>query len=507
MTESKGRRLLLTLLTTGVATLLAFGINFCITPFITSRLGSDAYGFINLSNTFVSYALIGTTAITSFATRYIGIEYLQGNYEESSKYFSTILISTGVFSVVLFVGLLAVGLNLDYFMNVPERILPDVQYLMVLVFVNFLIANASTCFSCSAYIENKLDVYGLFQSASYIVESVLLLLLYGLFAPRLAYFGVGLLAAGLVVMAGNLHIFKRYTPMLKFGFSYFEFRYLKNLLANGIWNSVNQLGNTLNSGLDLVVVNIMLNPLAMGQVAISKTFSGVFSRLFQLVSAAFQPLFLESYSKKDAARLHADLFLSMKLGGTISNILFAGFFALCPLFYRLWIPDQDLGVLYPLTMLTVACSAFEGPINPLYYVYTLTVKNKVPCFVTLIGGVINVAGMVLLIAFTDLGIYAIALTTTVVMGSINLIANPVYIAYCLGQKPTFFYPTLGRVFLSCIIMCPVFTLIACALSSESWVGFIFSALVCSLVGLLIHFVVAFSRNEKRVVLRRFAHRA
>lgn len=507
MTENKGKRLLLTLLTTGVATLLAFGINFCITPFITSRLGSDAYGFINLSNTFVSYALIGTTAITSFATRYIGIEYLQGNYERSSRYFSTVLISTGVFSVILFVVLVAVGLNLDHFMNVPERILPDVQYLMILVFVNFLVVNASTCFSCSAYIENKLSVYGLFQSASYIIESALLLVLYGFFAPKLAYFGMGLLAAGLVVMAGNLYIFKRYTPMLKFRFKYFKFGYLKNLLANGVWNSVNQLGNTLNSGLDLVVVNLMLNPIAMGQVAISKTFSGVFSRLFQLVSTAFQPLFLDSYSKKDADRLHSDLFLSMKLAGTISNILFAGFFALCPLFYRLWIPGQDLTVLYPLTILTVACSAFEGPINPLYYVYTLTVKNKVPCFVTLIGGVVNVAGMVLLIAFTDLGIYAVALTTTVVMGFINLVTNPIYIAHCLGQRPTFFYPTLGRVFLSCGVMCPLFTLIANAFPSESWISFISSALVCALAGCFVHFAIAFSRDEKRVIMRHFARKA
>ena len=507
MAESKGRRLLLTLLTTGVATLLAFGINFFITPFITSRLGSDAYGFINLSNTFVSYALIGTTAITSFATRYIGVEYLRGNYEESSKYFSTVLVSTAVFSVLLFIVLVMVGLNLNCFMNVPERLLSDVQYLMVLVFVNFLIVNASTCFSCSAYIENKLDVYGLFQSGSYIVEALLLLTLYGFFSPKLAFFGVGLMAAGIVVLVGNLAIFERYTPKLSFGFRYFEPRYLKNLVANGVWNSINQLGNTLNSGLDLVVANIMLNPVAMGQVAISKTFSGVFSRLFQLVSTAFQPLFLESYSKGDSERLHSDLLLSMKLSGAISNILFAGFFALCPLFYKLWIPDQDLDVLYSLTMLTVACSAFEGPVNPLYYVYTLTTKNRFPCVVTLAGGVFNVVGMVMLIRCTDLGIYSVALTTTVVMGFINLVTNPIYIAHCLGQKPAFFYPTLGRVLLSGIVMCPVFAAIVNALSLDSWLGFVFSAAVCAAAGCLIHFTIAFSKDEKCAVLQRFVRRA
>lgn len=30
---------------------------------------------------------------------------------------------------------------------------------------------------------------------------------------------------------------------------------------------------------------------------------------------------------------------------------------------------------------------------PLYYVYTLTVKNKIPCFITIIGGVLNVVSI------------------------------------------------------------------------------------------------------------------
>lgn len=502
MINSKGKSLILTLLTTGVATLLAFGINFFITPYITNKLGSDAYGFINLSNTFVSYALIGTTAVTSFATRYIGIEYLRENFEESSRYFSTVLISTAVFSAMLFFILLAIGLNLSCFMNVPERLQSDVQYLMVLVFANFLIVNASTCFSCSAYIENKLDVYGLFQSASYIVEALLLLVLYGCFTPKLAFFGIGLLAAGIVVLLGNLQIFKSYTPNLSFKFKYFEPSCLGALLSNGVWSSINQLGNVLNSGLDLIVANLMLSPIAMGQVAISKTFSGVFSRLFQLVSTAFQPLLLDAYSKRDSERLHSDLFLSMKLSGAISNILFAGFFALCPVFYSLWVPDQDLSVLYPLTMLTVACSAFEGPVNPLYYVYTLTANNKVPCFVTVIGGVFNVFGMVILVGCTDLGIYSIALTTTVVMGIINLIANPVYIARCLGQGPLFFYPTLLRVFLSGLVMCPVFILIASVFPTGNWFGFVLGAFMCASAGCVMHFIIAFTADEKHAILRR-----
>lgn len=60
---------------------------------------------------------------------------------------------------------------------------------------------------------------------------------------------------------------------------------------------MNALGNTLNSGLDLVIANLFLNAVCMGQIAISKTFSGVFSRFFQLISQAFQPMFLKAIRK------------------------------------------------------------------------------------------------------------------------------------------------------------------------------------------------------------------
>ena len=48
-------------------------------------------------------------------------------------------------------------------------------------------------------------------------------------------------------------------------------------------------------------------------------------------------------------------------------------------------------------------SVVEGPIYPLYYIYTLTVRNKIPCIITVIGGILNVAGMAILVKYSSLG--------------------------------------------------------------------------------------------------------
>ena len=54
---------------------------------------------------------------------------------------------------------------------------------------------------------------------------------------------------------------------------------VKMLLTNGLWNSINQLGNTLNSGLDLLFSNAMLTDIQTGQIAVSKSIGTIFSSL------------------------------------------------------------------------------------------------------------------------------------------------------------------------------------------------------------------------------------
>ena len=502
VTDHNARGLVVTLATTGVATALAFGISFFITPLVTEKLGAAAYGFITLANTFVGYAMIAMTALSSYATRFVAVEYHKGNLEKANGYFSTLIFAGCILSLVLFAALSIVGINIGSLMDVPQELVPDVVYLMLLVFANFLVTMGGAFFSCAAYIKNKLDIYGIIQSISYVVEAATLLILYSLLPPMAWYYGAALLIAGVIVAVGNVWIYRHYVPELQIKAHFCSFGYLKDLLVNGIWNSVNALGNTLNSGLDLVIANLFLNATCMGQMAISKTFSGVFSRFFQLISQAFQPLLLESYSNGDKELLLRQLNLSMKLSSYVSNVLFAGFFVLCPAFYRLWLPGQDLKILYILTMLTIACSAAEGPVNPLYYVYTLTIKNRIPCFVTLIGGFINVIGMVALLMWSDLGIYVVPLTTAVIMGVINLVFNPMYIAHCLHEKMSLFYPTLLRIAISLIAMCGLFSVVGMMMPLSSWPGFVLSVIACVVIGAFIHFTIALNKSEKSAVLQR-----
>ena len=62
-----------------VATILSYGISlgisFFLTPYIVSRLGAAAYGFLGLSNNIIGYTSLITVALNSMAGRFVSIHY------------------------------------------------------------------------------------------------------------------------------------------------------------------------------------------------------------------------------------------------------------------------------------------------------------------------------------------------------------------------------------------------------------------------------------------------
>ena len=154
---------------------------------------------------------------------------------------------------------------------------------------------------------------------------------FAFFTPEVWQVGVAICIAQLVIFGGNYYIYKKYTPELKIRRKSVSFNAIKKLVVNGIWNSINSLGNTLNSGLDLIVTNLWLSDLAMGQIAITKTISSIFMSFNQLLAQPFQPLLLKSYSDGNKSKLVSELKLSMKLKYRFRWFFFFRKSFLCPL--------------------------------------------------------------------------------------------------------------------------------------------------------------------------------
>lgn len=504
--ENGYQSLLNAILTSGVAVILSYLINFFLTPFITDTVGTEAYGYVTLAKTMVSYASIITVGFTAFMVRYITLEYYKKQYKESSSYFSSSIAAVSVISIVILV-IAGMGVAfMDKWLVIDEEMVDSVKVLFILVFLNFCLTTFIVPYTSSCYIKNKLSVYNTLKTASYCVEAVILYLLFKNFSTEIWYVGIGLLAASLTILSGCVITTKRLTPEIMFDRKLISLGKVKNLANNGIWQSVNSLGTVLNSGLDLFITNQMLSGLAMGQLSIAKTIGSMFSIMYSTISQAFQPRMMKAYAANDTEHLIKELKFAMRVNGFFSGCAFAGFLALGTLYYRLWIPNQDYEFIFYLTIVTILTSIAEGAIYPAYFINTLTTKKMIPCFITILSGLLNVTGMYFLLKYTGIGVYAVVWTTTVLSFLINLVFNPIYCAVTLKLPWYTLYSTIARHLIGCIGMCIIFKMIDIMINPVGWFMLIGTAILCCVFGVIIYFVVATDFQEKRIIINKLRKR-
>lgn len=489
-----------TILISGLGVALNSLMTFFLVPVISGTVGTEAYGFVSLARNFEQYAMILTTALNSYAVRYIVIAYHEDRLDEANTYFSSTLYGDAVLGTGIFGAALIVIVLLERFVSISPGIAGDVKLLFFFVFVDFWIVTMTTSFSSAAHIRNKLDVAGVFKVAALLLEAVLLFVCYRFFSPHVYYVGVGRAVQAMVLAVGSLWIWRRFAANLTGSRRHASWKAVRQLVLTGCWNSLNSIGGVLNDGMDLWVCNLMLTPLRMGQLAIAKTFESFFSSIYFIVRQAFEPLFLKSYAVGDRESLLEELKLSMKVSGMISNIIFSGFLALGISFYRLWMPHEDIGLIYLLTVICNLATVPRGPMTPLYYIYVLTAKNRFPTIMTILSGALNVASMYLLLSFTDIGVSAIVWTTVAVSVLIDYVSNPLYMAHVLDLPWWTFYPNILRNLLSCALMSAVCMTLVRLHAPETWLGLFLCALVLAALGGALHLLVVMNRTDRRRAL-------
>ena len=481
------------------ASIFGYVISFFVTPYISGKMGIEAYGYVTLTKTIVEYGTLISTALNSYAVRFIGVEYHKKNYDKANAYYNSVLIANGVLGFfVLFLAVLF-AVNMNSFLKVPAGLLSDVRKLFILSFVNFAITTIMAVLSAAAYLKDKLDYYYAFRTFGYLAEGLSLIFLFRFGNANLYYIGVGYVIDSLVILISRIWMTGKLTPELQFSKHFFRLALVKELVLNGIWNSINALGNILNSGLDIMITNLMLSSSELGLLGVVKNFPVMFVMVYQLTAQLFQPALLKCYAQNDKEGLKSKLTFSMKMSGLVTYIFFAGFVAIGENFYRLWLPGENAGVLYILTILALLPNAFEGIIYPCYYIYTLYVKNKIPCLITVICGILNVVSMYFLIKNTSAGVYAVLATTVFVMAITSFITNPIYMCRCLKVNKRFLYKTILRGIFSCAAMSVVLRWIGKGLAPDSWISLAGTVLLLVLTGAGIYYLLMFNLEEKKMI--------
>lgn len=484
-----------------VANLMTFAItiviNLFITPVIVETLGSEAYGFVGLAQNFVSYAALITVALNSMASRFVSVEIYRGDYKEANKYFTSVFYANLLLTLVMLPVAVGVVWKLEHLIEIPAQLVADVKIAFAITFLQFLLNVILSRYEIATFVTNRLYLN---QKNNLIASGVrlgLTLLCFRWLGIKISYLVAATFLGVVFTYVMNVVYTRRYLPEMKIRRSDFDFAYIKRLLASGVWGLVSKLSSILLDGLDLLLTNLFIGPVQMGALALSRTVTTMFYSLRGTLDYPFSPPMTECYAKGDIDGVIRNARMGNKVLGIIMIAPMAAFTVYGVSFFKLWVPSQDSAMIQTLALLAMLNLLASACINTVFSVFTITNHVRVPALMTLLNGVLTVTINLLLLKFTDLGVYAIATTASTLGMLRNYIFTPLYGAYCLGVKKSTFYHEILTGNLCLVLNLAVgFGFVRLISAGETWISLILSAGSMAVVCIAVNFFVVLKKEER-----------
>lgn len=474
-------------------------VSFFLSGFLVATLGEEANGFTQLANNFVSYASLVTLAFNSMGQRFISTAYHKGELDKAGSYYSTLFVCDIVLCVVFLpVAALVVG-NLGSIVEMGNANLPDVQMLFAFVFANFG-ANLFVSLLCSAmFVTNKVYFQNAVNLARNVLNACVLLFLYGMLEPRVHYVSLVSLSLTIVSIPVCAAIKSRLLPEVRFSFWAFSAAAVRSLTSSGIWNTVNQCGNMLMTGLDLLLANWFVGAGPMGVLSVAKTMPNAIITLASTLNSNLEPELVIAYAKGGAEGIIGKLRFDIRLSNLIVSVPIAVFCALSVPFYELWMPSLDATELSALSFLTIMTFIPWAGLQVLYNVFTATNRLKVNSVAFVAGSIVNVVVVLALLSLTDLGVYAIAGTSSSISIIRNLVVTAPYVAGLLGIRKRVLYREVGVSVACCALVAAASWAIGTFVGTGRWPGLVASIALSCFVGWIAVFLLTFGRDARRKV--------
>lgn len=487
-----------------VVNLITFGITIIIslfiTPIIVETLGSEAYGFVGLAQSFVSYATLITIALNSMASRFVSIEIYKNNYEKANKYFSSVFYANLLIAIFMLPVLLGIVWKLECFVQIPIEMKSDVKGAFAITFLQFIMNIILARYEIATFVTNRLYLNQKNNLIASFIRLSLTLLCFSVFSVKITFLTMATFVGVAYSSVMNVVYTKRYLPELKVRRSDFDFSYIKQLIASGSWNLLNKLSSILLDGLDLLLSNIFIGPAQMGALAVSKTVSTMFYSLRGTLDYPFTPPMTECYAKGDIEGVVRNTRMGNKVLGIILIAPIAAFTIYGISFFELWVPSQDAMLIQILALLSMIALLASACINSVFTVFTITNHVKIPALMTLATGVLTIIFNFVLLKTTNWGIYVIAGTSSILGLLRNYIFTPLYGAYCLNVKKSTFYHEIitGNICLiiNLIVGIGFYHWIS---QGKTWITLVLSAGSMAVVCIIINFLIVLNHQERQFV--------
>lgn len=479
-------------------------ISFVLTPFVVSSLGVEAFGFIGLADNFVMYAQLLVIALNSMATRFVSIAYYKNDMDEVNKFASSVFFSNLIIAIVIFVVSIIFVYYIDDILVIPSNLIWDVKLLFFLMFLNFELSILFSIYQVATFIKNRLELNSIRNIVSSILKASFLLFAFSLFKPNLYYVGIATILSSIYIAFVNKRYTGELTPEIRMSFELFEYSKVKILVSSGSWNALVKLASLLGENFDLLLANLCISAVAMGNLSVAKKIPVLFFSFVSTICMAFWPQLTKSFAKDNFSELKEQLLFSIKLVGCLALIPLCLIFSISDIFYNLWVPELDSHYLYTITSIFSLPLILGAALEPVQYIFVVTNKVKYYSFASVLFNTMNFITLLIIVNITS-GSY----TLYYMIGCISFWAFwriglflPMYSAYCIKEKKTMFYKPIIKLLIAFVFSVTMSILLKkYLLCYSTWLNlFLFSILVVLICLFFSWFIILDFKLRNQLIL-------
>ncbi len=412
-------------------------ISIALTPFMIHHIGLEAYGMLPLVISFTTFLQVGTSSMADSVSRFVALHFNRGDMNQSNQYFNSALGALLALTALLVVPTILIAVYFRYLFQVPAGRELEASYLFILVIISSLLTVLSAPFKVSAVITHHLYLTNLIEMGSRGLRALVIVWCFLYLTPTLTHIGLSYLGMGVFTLLGTVLIAKRLTPQLTPSPKAFRWKALRELSSMGSWIAVNQVGALLYLAMSYVLLNLLAGPEAVGQFSVIALWITLLSAIGGACSTVFAPICYEYVARSDYEGMVRQLRRAIRLLGLTMGCAIGLMCGFARPMLQVWLGAEFVD-LWPLAWVLVGPWLFTIAVRPMFAVYRALDEVKVPAVVTVVLGVANIVGSVLLLSYTDLGVYAVAIPLSTCWLIKNLLFTPLFASRITTQRWSLF---------------------------------------------------------------------
>lgn len=415
--------------------------SFIMVPYQIAHLGISNYGMVGVANSFVSYTQILTVALTVTMVRFVIQRLAVSDIEGARKYFTTQFVSIIWFSAIFFPICCVVSYYTPAFINIPPGQETNTRWLFVSAYASFFLVLFANPFTVAQFTKQRFDLRNYIDIGNQVVRYSVWILLFTLMTPALWHIGAGFVCGAAFTLVSAIITFRKLIPEFGTHLRGFDWSKFRDIMKMGTWIVTTQVGFILYLSVDVLIINQVLSSAAAGKYGIILQFAIQLRALSSMMTGMITPMAIASYAKKETAALAENIarcvkFVSMGMAIAIGIIC-----GIAVPFLSWWLGPK-YAVLAPLVWLILAHQIVNCGVQPIFNINVAANKIAMPAVFTLIGGTIKLILAFILLKYTRMGIYGVAISTIIGFAVNNWVFTPIYAARTIGTSCWPFYRAL-----------------------------------------------------------------